>query len=172
MLTVGAAAKKFGISRTTLLYYERIGLICPAKRAENGYRLYSDDDLGRLNAIMDLREAGIPLADIQKHIDYKETDVSSLLLKRLNELNSQIQTIKDQQAVIITLLSRGDLKTKRLNRQMWKKILLEAGIDNATTIKWHQSFEKQSPLAHTALLRTLGFSDEEISRFREEYAQS
>lgn len=172
MMTVGSTAKKFGISRTALLYYERIGLICPAKRAENGYRMYSDDDLGRLNIIMNLRDAGIPLADIQKHLDNQVSEMSSLLLKRLNELNSQIQSIKDQQAVIIKLLSRDDLKSKRLDCQTWKKILSEAGIDNDTTLKWHQSFEKQSPQGHTALLRTLGFDEEEISRFRKEYSQS
>ncbi len=171
MMTVGSAAKRFGISRTALLYYERIGLVCASKRADNGYRLYSDDDIERLSVVMSLRGAGISLADIQKHFDCQVSDVSSLLLRRLNELNEEIQGIKEQQAVIIKLLNRHDIKSKRLDRQTWKGILEDAGIDNETTLKWHLSFEKQSPEKHLALLRMLGFTDGEISSFRKEYTQ-
>lgn len=171
MMTVGAAAKQFGISRTALLYYERIGLVRASARADNGYRLYLDGDIERLGVVMSLRDAGISLADIQKHLDHQASDVSSLLLRRLNELNTEIQSIKDQQVVIIKLLNRHDLKSKRLNKQAWKCILEEAGIDNETTLKWHLAFEKQSPERHTALLKTLGFSDEEILSFKKEYAQ-
>lgn len=171
MMTVGAAAKTFGISRTALLYYEKIGLICPSKRADNGYRMYSKDDIGRLKVVMSLRGAGISLTDIRQHLEQQVSDVSSMLLRRLSELNAEIQNIKEQQAVIIKLLGSHDLRSKRLDRQTWKRILSEAGIDNETTLKWHLSFEKQSPERHTALLKMLGFTDEEIASFREEYSQ-
>lgn len=172
MLTVGKIAKMFGISRTALLYYERIGLIVPEKRAENGYRLYSENDIEKLKIIMSLRDAGIELHDISKYLDNRVSDVSSLLLKRLNELNKQIQSIKDQQAVVIKLLDNHDLKSKRINKDVWQAILQEAGVDNETTLKWHLSFERQSPEQHTSFLRTLGFSDEEIAQFRKEYVPS
>lgn len=172
MLTVGKTAKMFGISRTALLYYERIGLIVPEKKADNGYRLYSERDIDKLRIIMSLRDAGIALHDISKYLDNRVSDVSSLLLKRLDELNTQIQSIKDQQAVIVKLLDNHDLKSKRINKDLWQVILQEAGVSHDTTLKWHLSFERQSLEQHKSFLRTLGFSDEEIAQFRKEYAPS
>ncbi len=172
MQTVGKTAKMFGISRTALLYYESIGLISPEKKADNGYRLYSHDDIEKLKVIMSLRDAGIALHDISKYVDNRVSDVSSLLLKRLNQLNTQIQSIKVQQAVIIKLLGNHDLKSKRINKDIWQAILQEAGVDNDTTLKWHLSFEQQSPEQHTSFLRTLGFSDIEIVQLRKECAPS
>lgn len=169
MITVGKAAKMLGISRTALLYYEHIGLISPAKRADNGYRLYSHDDIKRFNVIVNLRGGGITLKDISKYLDDQVSHVSSLLLKRLSELNKQIKSIKDQQAVIIKLLDSHDIKSQRINKDIWQAILRDAGVDNETMHKWHLSFERQSPEQHMNLLRTLGFSEEEIIQFKNEY---
>ena len=54
MLTVTRLARRYGISRTTILYYERQGLLLPAHRSENGYRWYSDAEIERLEAIVTL----------------------------------------------------------------------------------------------------------------------
>ena len=40
MLTVTQIAKAYNISRTTILYYERAGLLLPHSRSDNGYRWY------------------------------------------------------------------------------------------------------------------------------------
>jgi DNA-binding transcriptional MerR regulator len=45
-LTIEAAAERTGISRHTLRYYERIGLLAPVGRTASGLRRYTDDDLG------------------------------------------------------------------------------------------------------------------------------
>ena len=48
MLTVSQLARLCGLSRTTLLYYESIGLLPPASRSNANYRRYSAEDLERL----------------------------------------------------------------------------------------------------------------------------
>ncbi|GAA4649850.1 hypothetical protein GCM10023116_21310 [Kistimonas scapharcae] len=45
MLTVTQLARKYDISRTTLLYYERVGLLRPRQRSENGYRWYGEGEI-------------------------------------------------------------------------------------------------------------------------------
>ncbi|WP_206665179.1 MerR family DNA-binding transcriptional regulator [Aeromonas sobria] len=45
MLTITLLARELGLSRTTLLYYERLGLLLPALRGENGYRRYGEAEL-------------------------------------------------------------------------------------------------------------------------------
>jgi DNA-binding transcriptional MerR regulator len=41
MHTIGQAAKHANLSRSTLLYYDRIGLLRPSGRSRAGYRLYN-----------------------------------------------------------------------------------------------------------------------------------
>ncbi len=60
------AAKLTGISVRTLHHYDEIGLLCPNRNQENGYREYSDDDMDQLQQILFFKECGFPLAKIQK----------------------------------------------------------------------------------------------------------
>jgi len=50
-LTVTRLARACGLSRTTVLYYESIGLLKPGLRSAGNYRLYSEKDLERLRQI-------------------------------------------------------------------------------------------------------------------------
>lgn len=55
-----------GLSADTLRYYEKEGLLHPA-RDENGYRVYGERDLGWVGFILRLKEMGVPLADIKEY---------------------------------------------------------------------------------------------------------
>lgn len=55
MLTVGKNAEKYGVSRTALLYCDRLGLVSPSARGENGYRLCDAEDEARLAGVGALR---------------------------------------------------------------------------------------------------------------------
>lgn len=57
--SVGKVSKMFGISRTALLYYDKIRLLSPASRSASGYRLYSQADITRLKQIFILKNAGV-----------------------------------------------------------------------------------------------------------------
>ena len=51
MLTIGQVALTAGLRPSAIRYYEAQGLIAPAGRADNSYRLYSDADLHQLRFI-------------------------------------------------------------------------------------------------------------------------
>lgn len=55
-----------GISVRTLHHYDKIGLLCPGRNPENGYREYGEGDLDRLQQILFFKECGFSLANIQK----------------------------------------------------------------------------------------------------------
>lgn len=57
-------AKLGGVTVRALRHYDRLKLLSPAHRSERGYRLYSHEDLGRLERILVLRLLGLPLRDI------------------------------------------------------------------------------------------------------------
>ena len=48
VMSIGDAASRSGVPPKTIRYYEEIGLIAPAERMENRYRVYSEtDEIGR-----------------------------------------------------------------------------------------------------------------------------
>ncbi|MRS12284.1 MAG: MerR family transcriptional regulator [Actinobacteria bacterium] len=62
--TVSEVAVLAGVSVRALHHYDEIGLLCPSARTAAGYRLYSREDLKRLQEILLFREFEIPLDDI------------------------------------------------------------------------------------------------------------
>ena len=67
--TVGEVAALARVTVRTLHHYDRIGLLVPTRRAENGYRLYDYEDLERLRQILLLRELGFRLDVIAGMVD-------------------------------------------------------------------------------------------------------
>jgi MerR family transcriptional regulator, repressor of the yfmOP operon len=60
-------AERLQTTKRTLRYYEEIGLLPPAERTEGGYRLYSEDDIARLERIQRLKDLlGFSLAEIRE----------------------------------------------------------------------------------------------------------
>src|SRR5262245_47153371 len=63
--SISKIARACGLSRSTLLYYDRLGVLLPAGRTGSGYRYYTDKDLGALKRITHFREAGLSLKEIR-----------------------------------------------------------------------------------------------------------
>lgn len=69
MRTVHEVSRLTGVSIRALRYYDKIGLLPPARYTEAGYRLYDDAALERLQQILLFRELEFPLKDIRAIID-------------------------------------------------------------------------------------------------------
>lgn len=69
MPTISALGRRFGLSRSTLLYYDRIGLLRPGGRSAKAYRHYGEAEVARLEQICLYRRAGVPLAEIRRLLD-------------------------------------------------------------------------------------------------------
>ena len=61
MYLVQQFAKLAGVTVRTLHHYDRLGLLSPEHRSDSGYRLYTTQDMVRLERIMVLRYLGLPL---------------------------------------------------------------------------------------------------------------
>lgn len=64
LLTVGQVADALGVTVRTLHHYDEIGLVTPSQRSQAGYRLYTSDDLRRLQNVVVYRRLGFPLDQI------------------------------------------------------------------------------------------------------------
>lgn len=64
-MTIGDLAKAAGVTTPTIRYYEEIGLLPPAARSRSGQRIFTDDDLERLNFIRRCRAFGFPIEQVR-----------------------------------------------------------------------------------------------------------
>ena len=74
-------AQLSGVSVRTLHHYDKIGLLVPS-RSGKGYRLYTDNDLFRLQQILIQRELGLPLEEIRKSLDDPKFDARATLVRQ------------------------------------------------------------------------------------------
>ena len=125
MLTISQVARRFGLSRSTLLYYDSIGLLSPSARSRANYRLYSEADVERMELIDLYRQAGLPLKDVARVLDGDRGTAGDLLAERLRELGREINTLRRQQRRIVDLLKTEAAlrETRSLDKEGWVAIL-------------------------------------------------
>ena len=68
-----------GVTIRTLHHYDPLGLLKPSKRTGAGYRLYSENDLVRLEQIIVLKFLGLPLKRIKELVDRKALELPCVL---------------------------------------------------------------------------------------------
>ena len=98
-LTVNGVVKATGLSRETLRYYEKMKLLNPARRANNGYRVYGADDLERLEFILRTKRAGFTIRKIRELLDLKKSNDATCKLGRDMAL-AQIRLVDEQIAAL------------------------------------------------------------------------
>lgn len=169
MYTIGQLAQKYSLSRSTLIYYDKKGLLKPSGRSNANYRIYSDSDTEKLERIVQFRNAGMPLSAIAEIIEKGTDDIESALERRLVSINHEIQELRGQQKVIIDIIkTQGTIETTRIvTKEKWVAMLRAAGLDEDGMKHWHIEFEKTSPEAHQDFLESIGMADAEIAFIRD-----
>ena len=166
--SIGQVGKRFGLSRSALLYYDSIGLLKASGRTPAGYRQYSEADMARMERIATYREAGLTLDAIRALLDGPKGTPSKILETRLEQINGEIQGLRAQQQVLVQLLQnrRALRKSRVMTKEHWVKILAGAGMDEAGMHRWHVEFESSAPEAHQDFLESLGISRKEVAAIR------
>lgn len=173
LYSIGHIVKLFGLSRSTLIYYEKIGLISITHRSASNYRLYSDEDIARIERILLYRSTGIPLelvGDIisEKGKAYPSKQLTTVLESRLAQTNREIVELRQQQQILVKLLDQQNVanKTTVMTKSIWVEMLRGAGLDEKGMQEWHRQFENSAPEAHQDFLESLGLKAKEIKKIR------
>jgi DNA-binding transcriptional MerR regulator len=199
-LTIGQVSQQSGLSRSTLLYYHRLGLLRPVNRSHGNYRLYTANDVERLNQVCLYRKMGIPLEEIKRLLDSRQDDTPAkrILQHRLAVLEEEIDLRQQQQQQILRLLKQlriwkiapsheamsrlrnvpiGKRKKGSVNKEnavvdkkRWVEIMAAAGFSDQEMWQWHQAFEKMEPQGHQEFLEVLGIEADEIAKIRKKSA--
>jgi len=67
-MKIAEVSERYGLSSDTLRYYERIGLLQPVNRNENGIRDYNEADIRRVDFIKCMRTAGLPIEVLIEYV--------------------------------------------------------------------------------------------------------
>jgi DNA-binding transcriptional MerR regulator len=86
-------AELAGLTVKTLHYYDRLGLLKPRRRTEAGYRLYSEQDLERLEQIVALRFLGLPLKQIRAVLERTPIELPQALRMQRKVLEERQQLL-------------------------------------------------------------------------------
>ncbi len=169
-LTISALARASGLSRSTLLYYDRLGLLKPGRRSTANYRLYSGSEAKRLEQICLHRNMGIPLKEIASLLSEQGVNNSvEILQRRLRSLDAGIAELRRQQRCIVEILKQESIhkEVNMINKDRWVEIMKAAGLKEQDMRNWHHQFEKMEPEAHQEFLESLGIPKVEIKKIRE-----
>jgi DNA-binding transcriptional MerR regulator len=95
---IGDVAKKLGLSLRTIRYYEELGILMPRGRTAGHFRLYTDDDMTRLEAVQSLKSLGYSLQQIQKVMRSASNSKTGhdLVSTILDDLGNQEALAKEQ----------------------------------------------------------------------------
>jgi MerR family transcriptional regulator, repressor of the yfmOP operon len=122
-------AQRTGLTKRTLRYYEEVGLLPPTDRTEGNYRRYSEEDIGLLQQIKELRDLlGFSLNDIRKLLDAEsergqikrayrqETEDSAKLVQldradelirgQINLIEQKLNGLEQMRSSLLTRLAR------------------------------------------------------------------
>ena len=104
IFSIGMFAKYARVTRETLHFYEKIGLLSPLTRDENNYRYYSSDQLAVANVIRNLQESGMSLAEIRELRERRNPkDVNKMLAQQIQWIDGKIEELTHTRKLFSTL---------------------------------------------------------------------
>lgn len=103
--SIGEISELFELSKDTLRFYERKGLLSPV-RGENNYRIYRSIDLWKLNIIKRLRGLNFSIKDIKYFLDHRTRSTELSYLKKEKEIiEKELNRLKKQHLSICDSLN-------------------------------------------------------------------
>ncbi len=99
-------AKFANVTSETVRYYTREGLLHPTRDPNNGYKIYDDEQLKRLNFILQAKTIGFSLNDIKNIIGNAEKGkspcpmVRDLLTEKIKETEEEIIALQNKLAIM------------------------------------------------------------------------
>ena len=95
---IGEIARFFDVPASTLRYWEDMGVVHPAKGAENHYREYSIEDLMTISDIVFYKNLGLQLKEIRGIKDLTPEGIEQALLRQ--NMTTRVETALKDTALV------------------------------------------------------------------------
>lgn len=111
-MKIGEVANETGLSISNIRFYEKKGLLAPARKEESGYRDYTAEDVSRLKTILLYRKMGLPIETI--YLVFQGSITLAIALERQTE---ELQKQKEEIAASLELCKKvlNDTNSERIN---------------------------------------------------------
>lgn len=129
-MKIAEVSERFGITADTLRFYEKAGLVQPVTRDRSGVRDYGHDDLMRIDFILCMRKAGLPIDVLKTYVDLVDQGDSTIdarlkiLAEQREQLLARMQDLKKTLGVLdykIDLYSSQARAKARTSRRRSKR---------------------------------------------------
>jgi DNA-binding transcriptional MerR regulator len=127
-LQIGEVADRTGVTQRTLRFYEERGLLKPPSRMEGGFRLYSEDDVARVEQIKRLQNLlGLTLAEIKEMVEAEEIK-EELRATYRPDLEVDERLVRTQKRIDVTERQTNIISTKleamiEMKKELEEKLL-------------------------------------------------
>lgn len=140
-LQIGEVADRTGVTQRTLRFYEEKGLLKPPSRLEGGFRLYSEDDVRRVEQIKQLQTLlGFTLAEIKEMVEAEEVKMQIKASYRkdaeISERRAKLLKAKEMTLKQIAVIDQKLAAMHEMKAELARK------IDQYDA--WLQNLEEQS----------------------------
>lgn len=121
-MTISEISEKYGLSRDTLRYYEKVGIIPPVHRTSSGLRDYTEEDCKWVELVKCMRSAGLSVEVLKEYVKLAQQG-NQTFSKRKELLIRQREQLVSQMQVIQETIDRLDYKIAFYDEAMEAKIL-------------------------------------------------
>jgi DNA-binding transcriptional MerR regulator len=118
-MRIGQLAETTGVSRDTIRYYEKIGLLPPARRRDSGYREYPDGAGNRIRVIRNAVQLGFPLKEIARVLHVRDAggapcqQVRDYARGLVAEIEQRIQQLETEKRAMLGMIRDWDARLAR-----------------------------------------------------------
>ncbi|MGE7024429.1 MerR family transcriptional regulator [Solibacillus cecembensis] len=150
MYTVKNFAKLTGVTERTLHYYDRKGVLTPTSYTKNGHRLYSNEDIFKMQKILTLKYLGFSLKEIIEHLSKNSTNSLHDTLYKQKEL---LKKKRDEIDYIIGTISRVEQIIQAEKVESDLLLLIIHSIQNEKNQKQWLSTQLSEPIVEQAFMQ-------------------
>lgn len=112
-MKIGELAEVTGLKIDTIRYYEGAGLLARHQRTESGYRIFTAEDVERIEFIKQAKRLGLSLTEIRDILSIQAVDqptcvhVRGLLEAKVQEVEQALQELTEFRSYLRRLLERS-----------------------------------------------------------------
>ena len=101
-LTRGELAKRSGVNRETVRYYERVGLMPEPVRSQSGYCLFQETITERISFIKRAQSVGFSLEQIKMLLELQtNAPIQTIIQSQIAEIDIKIQALQFMRSFLV-----------------------------------------------------------------------